>query len=163
MDFQFLINWIGVALGWIFTATTYIVLYVLSTISLYSIGKRASVKHLWIVFIPIVQYFIIGEICEEYQLLGFRIKRLGFVLVFLFVLELLLQLARSSLLLLVVSALKALIFHKFYSLFSCKHILLYTVLSTLGNIPLTIILFLIKDAPMYMSAAAYRYPFPDKM
>ncbi len=163
MDFQLLISCLSLALGWIFAGAFYIVLYIFMSISLYSIGKRSSVKHLWFAFVPLLQYYIIGEICEEYQFLGFRIKKLGLLTALLFFLEFAIEFSRFTPLLIVVAIFKALIFHKFYSLFTQRRALLYTAISTLGSIPLTIILFLIKDAPMYMSAAAYRYPFPDKM
>ncbi len=163
MNFQLLVSWLRLALGWAFAGAFCIALYVFTAISLFTIGKRASARHLWLAFVPVLQYFIIGELCEEYQLLGYRIKNLGLVTALLFFLELVIEFSRFTPLLLVIAILKALILHKFYSLFTQRRTLLYTALSVLGTIPLTVILFLIKDSPMYMSAAAYRYPFPDKM
>lgn len=163
MDFWLLFKGIGVTLGWILSTAFYIVLYVFSAISLYTIGKRSGVKHTWLAFVPFAQYYIIGEICEEYHLLGLRITHLGLVTAGLFLAESIIELAWFMPVLIIVAILKALIFHKFYSLFVPNRALLYTVISILGYIPATIILFLIKDAPMQMSAAAYRYPFPDKL
>ncbi len=163
MNLWFWISGISVILGWVIAAAFYIALYVFSAISLYTLGKRSGIKHSWLAFIPVIQYYIIGEICEEYQLLGLRITRMGLVTIGVFLIEVVLDIARVTPVLIIIAILKALIFHKFYSLFTQRRALLYTALSLLGNLPLTIILFLIKDAPMYMSAAAYRYPFPDKM
>ena len=150
----------------IFSIIINIAVYIVNAIALYSIAQRNGVKNPWVAFIPIVQYYIIGSICEEYKLLGFRIPRLDILLCAVFLLKLLaapfnsLLMRMSSMLL---TILIALILHKFFYLFIPKKALIFAVLSLLGSLPMAVIFFLIKDIPMQMSAGAYPYPFPDKL
>ena len=150
------------------TGTTYLfnllfslAMYVAVAFSLYRIAKNTNISYPWLAFIPVVQYAIIGMLCEEYILLGVRIRPLSLVMVGLGFLQLFL----GGLLLplqLIVNLLMALILHKFFYLFHPQRALIYAVLSMLGSLPLAIILFLIKDMPMCMSAAAYPYPFANR-
>ncbi|MEE1012766.1 MAG: hypothetical protein U0L92_00400 [Clostridia bacterium] len=55
-----------------------------------------------------------------------------------------------------------LVLHEFFYLFQPQKALFYAVLSLLGRLPAAIILFVIKDYPMCMSAGAYPYPFSHR-
>ncbi len=141
-------------------------IYIVTSISLHEIAKRNGVGHPWLAFVPIIQYYIVGSICEEYVIFGINIKRLDIVLCLIFLINLFVGVLTSFVFLplkLITKILIALIFHKFYSLFVPNRALLFAVLSLLGNFSVAIILFLIKDAPMQMSAGAYTYPFADKI
>lgn len=142
-----------------------LILYLGIAISLYHIAKNNNVDNPWIAFIPIAQYYIIGSICEEYVIFGFRIKNLKWTLIGLELLQFVLAIFGSPLyipLRIVVNILIVLVLHKFFYLFSPQHAVLYAVLSLFGRLPLVIIMFIIKDYPMCMSAAAFRYPFADR-
>ena len=136
------------------------VLYLAIAFSLYRIAVNNHVKYAWLAFIPIGQYAIIGMICEEYILWGYRIRPLSLVLVGLGILE-----TFFSFLFpigIVINLFFALILHKFYYLFNPQRAWLYAVLSLLGQIPVAIILYLIKNQPMCMSAGAFPYPFANR-
>lgn len=140
-------------------------LYLAIAFSLYRIAINNNVKHAWIAFIPIVQYSIIGVLCEEYILWGIRIRPLSLVLIGLEFLQVFSSLYGGLLLFpirIAVNLLMVLVLHKFFYLFQPQKALLYTALSLLGRLPVTIILFVIKDYPMFMSAGAYPYPFAHR-
>lgn len=140
-----------------------IVVYAVCAGSLYVIANRNSVKYPYLAFIPIVQYYVIGAICEEYVIKGYRIKNLSLMMcVFLLIQTFsgFLGYGAAFLVEIVVGALVALIMHKFYYLFVPQYALPLALASLIGGrFVLAIILFFIKDKPMCMSAAAYRYPF----
>ncbi len=134
--------------------------------SLFIIARRNNVKGSWLAFVPIFQYYIIGSICEEYQLLGVRLKKLQWVmcgLAFLQVLASLSTVFGAGIIGFLTGIVIALIMHKFFYLFSPERAMIYAILCVFGRLPLAIILFLIKDKPMQMSAGAYPYPFANKL
>ncbi len=138
------------------------VLYLAMAFSLYTIGKRNHVRGKWLAFVPIFQYFIIGSLCEEYVIARHRIRFLQWVMVLLALLQIYFSLFSGFFFApakLVVNLLMALILHKFFYLFVPSRATIYAILSMLDQLPLTIILFFIKDKPMVMSAGAYPYPF----
>ena len=49
--------------------------------------------------------------------------------------------------------------HKFFYLFDPQHAFLFAVICLFGRLATAIVLLLIKDLPMQMSAGVYRYPF----
>lgn len=136
--------------------------YVITATSLYSIANRCGVNNAWMAFIPILQFYIIGSICEEYIFMGYRIKSLPWVLCGLIFLG---NLGGGFILGAVALAAKIfslLILHKFFYLFKPSAAMIYTALCIFGVLPLAITLLLIKDTPMQMSAGAYPYPFANK-
>lgn len=143
-----------------------IAVYAVCAYSLYKIAKRNGVKYPYLAFVPIVQYYVIGSICEEYVLWGYRIKHLSVVMCLLLLIQTATGITGAFSAMLInfaASALIALIMHKFYYLFMPQHALILAIISLIGGqIPLAIILFFIKDKPMLMSAAAYNYPFGNR-
>ena len=140
-----------------------IAVYAVCAYSLYKIAKRNGVRYPYLAFIPIVQYYVIGSICEEYVIRGYRIKHLSVVLSLLLLVQTatgIMGIFSAMLINFAASALIALIMHKFYYLFMPQYALILAIISLIGGqLPLAIILFFIKDKPMLMSAAAYNYPF----
>ena len=53
----------------IFRVVYTLLLYAASAVSLYQIAKNNSVPNPWIAFIPVLQYYIIGSLCEEYMMM----------------------------------------------------------------------------------------------
>ena len=147
--------------AFLFNMLFYLSMYALIAFSLFCIARNNNIRHPYLAFIPIVQYAIIGMICEEYVLLGVRIRPLSVAMVGLGVLQLFIGRLLFPLQI-VINLLIALILHKFFSLFHPQRALIYAALSTLGFIPLAITLYLVKDKPMCMSAAAYPYPFANR-
>lgn len=149
----------------VFSVIYSVALYAVCAVSLYIIANRCGVKYPWIAFIPIGQYYIIGALCEEYRIFGFRMKPLGLWMCLLFFIQTVNPFIPSillSLLSIAASILISLILHKFFCLFAPQRAFIYAVLCLFGRLPFAIILFLIKDAPMQMSAGAYPYPFPER-
>lgn len=143
-----------------------VLVYAACAYSLYVIAKRNSVAHPYLAFVPIVQYYVIGSICEEYELWGYRIKNLALVMCLLSLVQLLSGMVGSfaaAAFNMASTALIALILHKFFYLFTPQNAFIFALLSLFGRFPLAIILFFIKDKPMKMSAAAYQYPFANKI
>lgn len=147
-----------------FAGTAYIlnlicvlIFYFAMAFSLYRIAINNQVRHPWLAFVPILQYAIIGMLCEEYLLFGYRIRPLAAVVVGLGFLQIFSSLL--GIIQLIINLFLALVLHKFYYLFDPRKALLYTLLSMLGQLPIAIILFFLKDKPVCMSAAAYPYPF----
>ena len=134
--------------------------YVFTAFSLYKIAVNNNVKNPWIAFIPIFQYYIIGDICEEYVILGYNIRHLKWVMVGFNAMQYLSGLV--AVLQLLVNLLLALILHKFYYMLDQKNALIYAVISVLGRLPMAVILFMLKDRRVTMSSGAYPYPFADK-
>ncbi len=138
-------------------------LYLWIAFSLWNIAKTNHLSFAWIAFVPFLQYAIIGALCEEYILWGVRIRPLSLVLVGLNFLQFFLSLISGFFLLnILLNLLMVLILHKFFYLFYPERAMFYAALSMLGEIPLAIFLFLLRDKPMLMSAAAYPYPFPER-
>lgn len=136
--------------------------YVVCAISLYRIGKRCGVKNAWLAFVPILQFYVIGSICEEYIFLGYRITKLEWILCALifvggikgaFIIGIISFAARIF---------SLFVLHKFFYLFNPHRAMIYTVLSMLGTLPLAIILLLLRDTPIQMSQGAYPYPFANR-
>jgi len=141
----------------------YLAIYLAIGFSLFQIGKNHHLSYAWIAFIPIAQFAIIGALCEEYILWGIRLKPLSLIMVGLALLDSVsLGGMLGFVLSLAISLLTALIYHKFFYLFEPSRATIYAILSLLGGIPIAIILYLIKDKLMCMSAAAYPYPFAEK-
>lgn len=160
-----------VGLSWIFTAAYNIAAYALCAYSLYVIANRCGVKYPWIAFVPILQYYVIGSLCEEYELLGVRIRRLEWVACGLLFIQTFLPYIpyigfmprmTTSLVVFAANILTALIMHKFFYLFSPQNAFIFAFLSLFGRLSLGIILFFVKDKPMQMSAGAYPYPFAKR-
>ncbi len=153
-------------LNMIFNIVYLALTYVACAYSLYTIGKRNNVKNLWLAFIPVLQYYIIGSICEEYQLFGVRLKKLEWVMCALALLQILTRFSTvfgAGVIGIISGLIIALIMHKFFYLFCPERAVIYAILCAFGRLPLAIILFLIKDKPMQMSAGAYTYPFANRL
>ncbi len=138
------------------------ILYLAASYSLFIIAKRNGVGGKYLAFIPVFQFYIIGSLCEEYLLMGHRIRHLQWVVVFLELLQIYLSFFSGFFFApvrLVVNAFTALILHKFFYLFVPQRATLYALLAMFGRLPLVILLFVMKDKPMQMSAGAYPYPF----
>ena len=131
-------------------------LYLCIAFSLWNIARTNHLSFAWIAFVPFLQYAIIGTLCEEYILWGVRIRPLSLILVGLNFLQFFLSLISGFFLL------NILLNHKFFYLFHPERAMFYAALSMLGEIPLAIFLFLLRDKPIQMSAAAYPYPFPNR-
>ncbi len=142
-----------------------VVLYLAGAVSLYLIAKRNNVKGKWLAFLPILQYYIIGTLCEEYIIARRRIRFLQWIMPLLALLQIYFSMFNGFFFVpatLVANILMALFLHKFFYLFVPSRATLYAVLSLLGRLPFVIILFLMKDKPMVMSAGAYPYPFGNQ-
>ncbi len=142
-----------------------VVLYLAGAVSLYLIAKRNNVKGKWLAFLPILQYYIIGALCEEYIIARRRIRFLQWIMPLLALLQIYFSMFSGFFFVpatLVANILMALFLHKFFYLFVPSRATLYAVLSLLGRLPFVIILFLMKDKPMVMSAGAYPYPFGNQ-
>ena len=146
----------------VFNIVYTLALYVGMAISLYAIAKNNNVRHAWIAFVPVLQYYIIGTLCEEYIILGFRIRCLQWSMAGLELLQTFLGFFGGLIFFpirILVRLLLVLVLHKFFYLFEPRRAVPYALLSMLGRLPLVILLFVIKDRPMVMSAGAFPYPF----
>lgn len=153
-------------LNMIFNIVYLALTYVACAYSLYIIGRRNNVRNSWLAFIPVLQYYVIGSICEEYQLLGVRLKKLEWVMCALALLQILTRFSTvfgAGVIGFIAGLIIALIMHKFFYLFCPERAVIYAILCAFGRLPLAVILFLIKDRPMQMSAGAYSYPFANKL
>ncbi len=142
-----------------------ILLYLGGAVALFTIARRNHAPRAWLAFIPILQFYIIGSLCEEYVLLGRRIRNLGWFFVLLEFLQIFLSFFAGFFfapLRLVVNLLTALFLHKFFYLFNPRQATLYAILAMFGRLPLVIILFLLRHKPLLMSAGAYPYPFANR-
>ncbi len=142
-----------------------VLVYAACAYSLYVIAKRNGVKFPYLAFVPIVQYYVIGSICEEYELWGVRIKNLSVVMCLLLFVQILAGFVAGFAPFVIgfaINVLTALVLHKFFYLFAPQYAVIYAILSLFGRLPLAIILFFVKDMPMQMSAGAYQYPFADR-
>lgn len=139
--------------------------YALSSVSLYRIAVNNNVKYPWLAFVPIIHYYIIGSICEEYRLFGVTIKQLWLVMPLLLLLQVSLT-ALSSLFAFVpgviIAIVIALIMHKFFYLFIPERAFLLALICLFGNLAAALALFWIKDMRVQMSGGAYPYPFGEK-
>lgn len=145
-----------------FRAIYTLLLYAASAVSLYQIAKNNSVPNPWIAFIPILQYYIIGSLCEEYMIRNYRIPHLEWFMVLLELLQMLLGMVDGFFLVplrILVNLLLVLFLHKFFYLFTPSRASIYAVLSLFGRLPLVVLLFFMKDKPLVMSGGAYPYPF----
>ena len=148
---------------WLFVILIAIAVYVLTAIGLYKIGARNGVKNPWLAFVPILQYYVVGSICEEYVLFGYRIKYLNWMMCIIMFFALMSGGSFSlNIISLAATVLSLMILHKFFYLFNPQKAMVYTLLSLLGGIPIAIIIYILKDTPMVMSAGAYPYPFAEK-
>lgn len=144
---------------------TAIVAYVLSSIALYRIAKNNGVDHLWLAFVPILQYYVVGSLCEEYRLFGVNIKPLSALMPLLILLQVLLGASSSFFAFipsLILSAVIALIMHKFFYLLDPGKAVILAILCIFGRLVTAIVLFYIMDLRVQMSPGAYVYPFEDK-
>ncbi len=146
----------------VFNLVYTLALYAGMAVSLYAIAKNNNVRHAWLAFVPVLQYYIIGTLCEEYVVFGFRIRCLQWSMVGLELLQTFLGFFGGFLFFpvrILVNLLLVLVLHKFFYLFDPRRAVLYALLTMLGRLPLVILLFVIKDKPMVMSAGAFPYPF----
>lgn len=142
-----------------------IALYLAGAVSLFTIAKRNNVPGKWFAFFPVLQYYIIGSLCEEYLIARRRIRYLQWVMIVLALLQIYLGFFSGFFffpVILTVNVLMALFLHKFFYLFVPSRATLYAILAMLGRLPLVLLLFFIKDKPMVMSAGAYPYPFRNR-
>lgn len=146
-----------------FVYTSYIiVIYLANSLSLYSIAVGNNVPNPWLAFIPFVQFYVIGVITEEYYIYKFRIPKLSVLMSVIMLAQAVAGYLPGFLFFpipILLNILVALILHKFFYLFEPRRAVLYAFLCILGNVPMTIILFLMRNKQMIMSAGAYRYPF----
>lgn len=150
----------GVSL--VFTIIYLLLLYGGTAICLYKIAVNANVRNKWLAFVPILQFYIIGSICEEYEIKGFTIKHLEWVLCLVVLLNIFCGFSMfflTKIIQLLLTVFMALVMHKFCFLYDPKRAFLYAILCVFGKIPLLIVLFLLRDKPMTMSQGAYSYPF----
>ena len=150
----------------IFVFVYSVLLYLFSGYSLYEIAKRNNVKNAFVAWIPIVQYYVIGSIAEEYVIFGVRIKHLSLTMCALAFIQIFcgyFPMFGLSILGFAAKLAIALVMHKFFYLFEPKYALIFSVLCIFGRLPFAILLFLIREKPMQMSAGAYPYPFATKM
>lgn len=150
----------------IFTIAYNVAIYAACAYSLFIIGKKNNVSNAWLAFVPILQYYIIGSICEEYELLGLRIKNLQWVLCIVAAVQVLASVSTvfgAGIIGLIAGILMALSLHKFFYLFDPSKATIYAILCLFGRLPLAIILFLVKNMYIQMSAGAYPYPFANKL
>ncbi len=146
----------------IFSVIITLAAYGISSYSLYSIARRNGVKNPWIAFVPILHYYIIGSICEEYRIYGYTVKRLDIVMPIVLLIQVMAAYVPSYIAFvpsLLAGILIALVMHKFFYLFDPQHAFLFAIVCLFGRLATAIVLLLIKDLPMQMSAGAYRYPF----
>ncbi len=137
-------------------------LYLFMGYSLYHIAIRQHVRHPWIAFVPFLQFYIMGSLCEDYRISFHRITHLQWVMAGFALLQTLLPFVGGLsfyLLRIAINLLMALFYHKFFYLFAPGKAVLFALLSFFNRLPLALILFWIKDKPMVMSAGAYPYPF----
>lgn len=149
----------------IMTVAIAVLAYVLSSFALYNIAKNNGIKHSWTAFVPFLQYYIIGSLCEEYELFGVTLKPLGVLMPLLAMTEVLISVMGSFwtfIPVLILSAVFALIMHKFFYLFDPRKALMLAFLTIFGQLITAVVLFYIKDLRLQMSAGAYAYPFGDK-
>ncbi len=145
----------------------YIAVYAAASYGIYKAAINNQIAGPWIAFIPVLQLGIIGRLTEEYYIKGFKIPKLEIVLPVLFLFKLLLKLLLGFkyglvfiILRFLVSALLALILHKFFYLYKPQKAVMYAVLCFIfGEIAFSVIMFLLKDDSMIMSPGAYQYPF----
>lgn len=147
-----------VTLTWIINIAMYVATYILTALALYTIAKRNGALNAWLAFVPVVQYYIIGDICEDYKIFGKWIGKLGLV----FLGAVCIKLLSSGLLDLVAFLVIMLVMHKFFSLFVPDKALIYTIFSALGMLAMSIVLYTMRNKPMQMSAGAYFHPFGEK-
>ena len=153
-------------LNLVFSIIYNILIYAACAYSLYVIGKKNNVSNSWLAFIPILQYYIIGSICEEYEILGYRIKNLQWVLCVIAGVQMLASVSTvfgAGIIGILAGLLIALILHKFFYLFDPPKATVYALLCVFGRLPLAIVLFIIKNQYIQMSAGAYPYPFANKL
>lgn len=151
-------------IGLIFSLLTTLAAYGLSSYSLYTIAKRNNVKNPWLAFVPILHYYIIGSICEEYRVFGITIKGLGVVMPLVLLIQVMAAYVSSYVAFvpsLAAGLLIALIMHKFFYLFEPRYALALAIVCLFGRLATAIALLIVKDKPMQMSAGAYRYPFEN--
>lgn len=149
-----------------FVYTSYIiVIYLANSLSLYSIAKNNNVPSPWLAFIPFVQFYVIGTITEEYYIYKFKIPKLSVLMSVIMLAQALAGYLPGFLFFpipILLNILVALILHKFFYLFEPRRSVIYAFLCILGNIPMTLILFFMRDKQMIMSGGAYRYPFKSR-
>ncbi len=142
-----------------------VAIYLAMAYSLYTIGKRNHVRGAWLAFVPILQYYIIGSLCEEYIIARRRIRFLQWFIMIPALLQIYLGFFSNFFFIpvrLVINFLMALFLHKFFYLFVPNRATLYAAFSMFGQAPLVVFLYFIKDKPMAMSAGAYPYPFETR-
>ncbi len=139
--------------------------YIISAVCLHKIAVRNDINPAWIAYIPILQFFIIGKAIEEYSVFGYRIPKTQWTIFIVIVLKYLTTLIPhfGIILGIIVTALWVLFLHKFFYLFDSRRAFLYALLCILGdvlvNIPLIILLIILRDKTMVNSPATYEYPF----
>ncbi len=152
-----------IIMSWIINMAIYVATYTLTALALYPIAKRNGVKNAWIAFVPVAQYYIIGDICEDYKIFGKWIGKLGWIFCGIIILNLLTDFLRGAYIIdLAATLAMLLIMHKFFSLFIPQRALAYTFISALGLFAMSIVLYTIRNTPMQMSAGAYVHPFGEK-
>lgn len=146
----------------VFSLIITVTAYAMSSYGLYCIAKRNNVKNPWIAFVPILHYYIIGSICEEYRIKGLEIKNLGVVLPLVLLVQVMSAYVPSYIAFvpsLIAGIFIALVMHKFFYLFDPAHAIVFALICLFGRLATAVIILIIKDMPMQMSAGAYRYPF----
>ncbi len=149
-------------IGIIFSAAVTLAAYGISSYSLYSIAKRNGVKNPWTAFVPILHYYIIGSICEEYRFYGHTVRRLDIVMPIVLLIQVMAAYVPSYIAFvpsLAAGIFIALVMHKFFYLFDPQHAFMFAVICLFGRLATAIVLLIIMNMPMQMSAGAYRYPF----
>lgn len=149
-----------------FVQTAYIlVIYLANSLSLYAIAIGNNVPKPWLAFIPFVQFYIVGVITEEYYIYKFKIPKLSILMSIIMLAQALSNYLPRFLFFpipILLNILVALILHKFFYLFEPRRATIYAFFCILGNIPMTICFFLLRNKQMIMSGGAYRYPFQPR-
>lgn len=153
----------AVITSWIINIAMYVATYILTALALYPIAKRNGVKNAWLAFVPVAQYYIIGDICEDYKIFGKWISKLGLVFCGIIIIRFIMNYGMVAYIIdLAAMFAMLLIIHKFFSLFVPEKALIYTIISALGMFAMSIVLYIIRNKPMQMSAGAYFHPFGEK-
>lgn len=56
------------------------ILYLLQAIGLYKIGRKLGIEYSWLSFIPVLNFYVLGAIVSQVNILGYTISQMGLVL-----------------------------------------------------------------------------------
>lgn len=139
---MFIFNWIFGIISAIFG----FIIYILSAFGLHTMAKRNGIKHGWLVWIPIFQWYILGELIGN-KLFG--IDHIGWVLVLAPIVTGFVGFFTTgivySILLLLSYVLEVAAYYKLFKIYDPEHALLFTITGFLISPLLGLYLFLIRN------------------